>query len=115
MIRDVVKLPGKEQGKAFRDGDAAKARLLTKNGNGYVVSCYGSKVSAWDAMNGKLVWQRVMPRGEHIKSALLEPRLGDSSSSSTVDVVVLFGTGVGVVTRLDGSSGAVVWENRDTR
>lgn len=115
VMPGVGELSDEEQLKAFRDTGPLNARLLAKDGSGFVFSYYGATVSAWHAMTGKLLWQRVMPQGEHIKNARLVPHLDGSSSSSVVDVVVLFGTRVGVVTRLDGSSGAVVWEHRDTR
>lgn len=114
-VEDVTKLPEEEQPKAFGDTFPAKAGLLAEEGSSFVVSYYGSTVSAWDAMNGKLVWQRVIPQGQRVKSAQLLPSGRATSSSSAVDVVVLYGTEVGTIIRLDGSSGAVVWEHRDPR
>ncbi|KAF7502224.1 hypothetical protein GJ744_006429 [Endocarpon pusillum] len=113
VVEEAVKLPDEEQQKALRSIGPAKAGLLAEEGSGFVVSYYGSAVSAWDAMNGKLAWQRLMPQGQHVKSALLIPSGRDTSSSSAVDVLVLHGTEGGTVTRLDASSGAVVWEYED--
>jgi ER membrane protein complex subunit 1 len=114
-IQKVMKLPEEEQLKAFSDNSPSKAGLLAEEGSGFVVSYYGPTVSAWDAMNGKLVWQKLMPRGERIQGAQLLPSGRGTTPSSKVDVVVLYGAEEGVILRLDGSSGAVVWEHRDTR
>ncbi len=115
LVEDVGKLSEEEQSKALRNIGPAKAGLLAEEGSDLVVSYYGSAVSAWDAMNGKLVWQRFMPRSQHVQSARLIPSGRNVSSSSAVDVVVLYGTAGGTVTRLDGSSGVVVWEHEDRR
>ncbi len=115
VVEDGVKLPEEEQVKVFRDTGPAKSGLLAEEGSGVVVSYYGSTVSTWVAMNGKLVWQRVLPPGQHVRSAQLVRRREDDKSSSALDVLVLYGTEAGAVTMLDGSSGAIVWEHRDTR
>lgn len=115
VIEDVTKLPEKEQLKAFRESGPAKAGLLVKDGSGSVISYYGSTVSAWDARSGKLIWQSFMPEGQHIKDGGLVPSRHGTKSSSSPDVVVLYGTEAGTIMRLDGSSGVVVWEHVDTR
>lgn len=115
VVEDVVELSEEEKLKALRDAGPAKAGLLAEQGSSFLVSYYGPTVSTWDAMNGKLLWQRVMPQGQHVKSAQLVPSGRDVSSSLAVDVVVLYGTEVGAVTRLDGSTGAVMWDHEDTR
>jgi ER membrane protein complex subunit 1 len=115
VVEDVAKLPEEEPLKAFRDEGPAKAGLLAEEGTGLVVSYYGSTVSTWDAMNGKLVWQRVMPERHHVKSAQLVPNRRGKSSSSAADIVVLYGTVTGTILRLKGSSGEVVWEHTDMR
>ena len=114
VVEDVVKMADEEQQKALSIGPA-KAGLIAEEGSSFVVSYYGSAVSAWDAMNGKLAWQRFMPQGQHVKSAQLISSGRDVLSSSAVDVVVLHGAEGGTITRLDGSSGAVVWEYEDRR
>ncbi len=115
LVEEVGKLSEEEQSKALRNIGPAKAGLLAQEGSDFIVSYFGSAVSAWDAMNGKLVWQRFMPRRQHVKSAKLIPSGRDVLSSSAIDVAVLYGTGGGTITRLDGSSGAVVWEHEDKR
>jgi ER membrane protein complex subunit 1 len=115
VIQHVRELSEEEQSKAIKDGDLAKSGLLAQEGSGVVISYYGSTVSMWDAMNGKLVWQRVMPQDQHVQSAQLLPSQRKLDSSSPVDVVVLYGTGKGTISKLDGSSGATVWENTDAR
>jgi ER membrane protein complex subunit 1 len=115
VVEDVANLSEKEQLRAFRNTDPAKSGLIAQDGTGFVVSYYGSTVSAWDATNGKLLWQRVIPQGQHVKSALLVPNRHEPQSPSAVDVVVLSGMQVGTITKLDGSSGAVAWEHTDSR
>jgi ER membrane protein complex subunit 1 len=113
--QEVKKLHEEEQLKALTHTSPVKAGLLAEEGSGFVVSYYGPTVSAWDAMTGKLVWQRVMPHGQHVRSAQLLSSGRDNKSPSAVDVAVLYGTEESVVLRLDGSSGAVVWEHTDAR
>jgi len=114
-IEEVKKLPEEEPLKALTHTATANAGLLVEEGSGFVVSYYGPTISAWDAMNGKLVWQRFMPQGQRIRSAQLLSSDRDEKSPSAVDVVLLYGTEEGFILRLDGSSGAVVWEHTDTR
>jgi ER membrane protein complex subunit 1 len=113
--QEVKKLPEEEQLKALKHNSPAKAGLLAENGSGFVVSYYGPTLSAWDAMTGKLVWQRVMPQGQHVRNVQLLSNGRKTTSPPAVDVVVLYGTEEGVILRLDGSSGAVVWKHTDTR
>jgi ER membrane protein complex subunit 1 len=115
VVEDVADLSKQEQLRALRNTDPAKSGLIAQDGTGFVVSYYGSTVSAWDATNGKLLWQRVIPQGQHVKSALFVPNRREPQSPSAVDVVVLSGMQVGTITMLDGSSGAVAWEHTDSR
>jgi ER membrane protein complex subunit 1 len=89
--------------------------LLAQDGTPFVVSYYESTVSSWDAMNGKLLWQKILPPGQHIRSAQLAPPRRDGQSGSGFNVVVLYGSDSGTIITLNGDSGAVVWEHRDTR
>ena len=115
MVEDVVKLSGREQLNTFRDASLAKAALLAEDGIGILVSYYGSLVSAWDATNGKLIWQRMMPQGRHVKSAVLMQSRQNATSFSKIDVIVLSDTDSGTVVKLDGSSGVIKWEHIDSR
>jgi ER membrane protein complex subunit 1 len=115
VVEDMVKLSEEEQLKAVRDAGPSKAGLLAEEGNGVVITYYGSTLSTWDAMNGKLLWQRTMPSEQHVKSAQLVPNSRDVLSSSAFDVIVLYGTEKGTIERLDGSSGALLWEHSDAR
>lgn len=115
VVEDAMKLSEEEQLKAFRDTNPARGGLLAKDGSGSILSYYASAVSKWDAMNGRLVWQKVMPEGMHVINAHLVPNSPGRTSSSEADIVVLYGIGSGTIIRLDGSSGAVMWEHTDTR
>ena len=112
---DVVELSGEEQPKASRKTSPAKAGLLAEDGTGYVISYYGSTISAWDATNGKLLWQRVIPKGQQIQSASLVHSRSKTSPMSVTDVAVLYGIETSTILKLDGTSGALRWEHKDSR
>jgi ER membrane protein complex subunit 1 len=114
-IEDVIELSAEEQLNTLRDASPAEAGLLAEDGTGFVISYYGSTVSTWDATNGKLIWQRIMPQGQHVKSAVLVHSPRETSPVPAIDVVVLYGVHAGTISKLDGSSGALKWEHIDSR
>jgi outer membrane protein assembly factor BamB len=70
-------------------------------GDGLVVSA-GNSVSAWDGADGKLVWDVA---GRAFDVAVLD--VTDGSKNAGQDFVAVF---EGVVRRLSGRTGNVVWE-----
>jgi ER membrane protein complex subunit 1 len=114
-VQELVKLPEEEQVKELRESLPAKGGLLARDGKGFVVSYYGPKVSAWDATSGKLIWQRVMPNEQHVRSASLVLRKQEVDSPEVVDVVVSYGVEGGTILKLDGGSGDVLWEHAGSR
>lgn len=78
-----------------------------------VVAGIGSEVTAWSASEGRFDWGHTCQHGLVKDVEIVE--LGDSASSAYKDVVVLCGGQTPVVRRLDGKTGAVRWEQDDTR
>ncbi|MCJ1473890.1 hypothetical protein MMC13_002545 [Lambiella insularis] len=81
--------------------------LKAVDGEDVVVSAVGHNVNAWDAADGRLVWQWV-GRGpvRDLEVLGIEGVKGDVLVATEEE-------GKGVVTRLSGSSGEVVWEYSD--
>lgn len=115
VAEEALGLSGEGRPKAFKATSAKKAGLLAEDGSSFVISYYGSTISAWDATNGKLLWQRVMPQQQQVQSASLVHSRSEASPLSVLDVVVLHGTEAGTILKLDGSSGALKWEHIDSR
>jgi outer membrane protein assembly factor BamB len=87
--------------------------LRASDGESSVVSSIGHFVTAWSALDGKLVWQSRFVDGTAKDLELLE--LEDGQTGSARDVISLFGDKTGIVRRLDGVSGNVKWEFKDER
>jgi outer membrane protein assembly factor BamB len=87
--------------------------LRASDGESSVVSSMGHFVTAWSALDGKLVWQSRFVDGTAKDLELLE--LEDGQTGSARDVISLFGDKTGTVRRLDGVSGNVKWEFKDER
>ncbi len=78
-----------------------------------VISAVDGKLRAWDALDGKLVWGNEFGDGPVKDLEVLE--LVDGTEGSAKDAIVLSGEGKAVVRRLEGDTGAVVWEHIDDR
>ena len=89
--------------KESQKGDYDKGYLKALDGEDIVVSAVGRTVSAWDASDGKLVWQWA---GEGAVTGL--EVLGVEGMKGDV-IVATEDAGTNIVTRLDASSGTVVW------
>ncbi|KAL4821109.1 hypothetical protein BDW67DRAFT_152078 [Aspergillus spinulosporus] len=90
----------------------AQGLLRASGGKNAVVSASGDYVSAWSALDGKLIWETVSPGMPVVDLELLE--LEDASSAPLVtDAIALSGGQAGSVRRLDGSTGEVKWEFHD--
>lgn len=89
--------------------------LRGSDGNSAVVGAAGDYISSWSAQDGKLGWENWYSDGTVADLELLE--LEDASASSDVRdaLALIVGDGVGVVRRLDGESGNLKWEHRDSR
>ena len=96
-LKDFVK---EENGRGF---------LKALGGQDLVVSAVGTEIQAWDAADGRLVWnwrQEGLVRSLEVVD--IEGMRGDV-------VAVTEGTGKNIVTRLSASSGEVVWQHEDVR
>lgn len=82
--------------------------LVTQPGASFVVTHFGPQVSAWDAASGKLIWQWLAPDNQLIQQAQLVTR--SQKGSSPIDVIVLAGRESEEMVKLDGASGAVIWQ-----
>jgi outer membrane protein assembly factor BamB len=90
----------------------AQGLLRASGGKNAVVSALGDYVSAWSALDGKLIWESSSPGMPVVDLELLE--LEDASSAPLVtDAIALSGGHAGSVRRLDGSTGEVKWEYHD--
>ena len=92
----------------LRAGDASQS----------VVGAAGGYVSAWNALDGKLVWESRF-KGGSVKDLELLELHDPTAEPGSRDVVAAFGrhTGAGVSTvrRLAGATGEVKWEFTDYR
>ncbi|KAL3452117.1 hypothetical protein BJX65DRAFT_293304 [Aspergillus insuetus] len=90
----------------------AEGLLRASDGTNAVVSALGDHVSAWSALDGKLLWENWSPGMPIVDIELLE--LEDASvAPSTRDAIALSGGQAGSVKRLDGQTGEIKWERHD--
>jgi ER membrane protein complex subunit 1 len=94
----------------YTEGKGSEGFLRAKAGENVVVSGVGNHVSAWDAMDGRLVWDTKLDEGHTIKDLEV---VDDASTSPTV--VVLLGNEKGIVKTLDANTGEVKGEYFDER
>lgn len=88
--------------------------LRASGGTNAVVSAVGDHVSAWSALDGKLIWENRSPNMPVVDLELLE--LEDTSAAPLMrDAIALSGGQAGSVKRLDGSTGDIKWEYHDER
>ncbi|ETN40254.1 uncharacterized protein HMPREF1541_04530 [Cyphellophora europaea CBS 101466] len=82
--------------------------------DGQIVTGYGGKVSSWDALDGKLRWERDIGSPSTVNGVQLLP-LEDGASTVAQDVLVIAGGDGGqVVSRLAGTNGELVWSHSDS-
>ncbi|KAI9375756.1 hypothetical protein BJX61DRAFT_531345 [Aspergillus egyptiacus] len=86
--------------------------LRASGGTNAVVSALGDYINAWNALDGKLIWEKWSPNMPIVDLELLE--LEDGGAVSSVrDAIALSGGQAGSVRRLDGTSGEIKWEYQD--
>lgn len=83
--------------------------LRAVDGDETVFSAASGEVSSWGASDGKLAWTQAFHDGVVVDLALA------SGSSSQRDPVALFEGRPSIVRRLDGATGLLKWEYKDTR
>lgn len=79
-----------------------------------MISAVGGGVKAWDALSGKLIWGNEFNDGETRDLEVAELESG-KEGRAVKDAVLLSGSTEGVVRRLNGNTGDVMWEFRDDR
>ncbi|KAH0559447.1 hypothetical protein GP486_004037 [Trichoglossum hirsutum] len=77
-----------------------------------VISAVGPQVSAWDALEGKLVWRNEFADSVVKDLEVIEFDDGKATKNGK-DAVVLFAGDQAVVRRISGETGDVLWEYRD--
>ena len=100
--------------------NGTSARLVAAEGDGKVISSFGPYVSAWDALNGRLVWTEAVASNSHVLGLEIVPSPDRGSSVKTADVIVLaadeHATGSSTtITKLAGNDGRSIWEYSDER
>jgi outer membrane protein assembly factor BamB len=91
----------------FRGETGVQGFLRAAEGEGIVVSAVEGHVNAWDAMSGREVWNNEF-KGLAKDLEVMET-VGNEAHK---DALVLFEqAGKGVLRRLNGATGAVVWEH----
>ncbi|KAF2454176.1 hypothetical protein BDY21DRAFT_354303 [Lineolata rhizophorae] len=78
-----------------------------------VVSGIDGQVAAWSGADGKLAWQSRFGSAQVKDLEIIEFEDG-KAEDGVRDVIVLFGGDMPVVRRLDGRSGATMWEFEDS-
>lgn len=89
-----------------------KSKSFIVPGDGVVVTALISGVTAWDALDGRLAWN-ASERVEGEPKDLI--RIPASDTSNSYDFVILYGDSNGVVQKLDGATGKLLWKHSDTR
>ena len=95
--------------------NGTSARLVAAEGDGKVISSFGRYVSAWDALDGKLVWTQAVAGSSHIIGLETVPSPNRGSSANVADVVALAGDehlagSSTTIRRLAGDDGRSIWE-----
>ncbi|RMZ79010.1 hypothetical protein DV737_g3647, partial [Chaetothyriales sp. CBS 132003] len=95
---------------------AANAFLVAGDKDGQVISGFGHDISSWDAMDGRLRWQYLLPEESKVLGLRTVP--AKTADSAVQDVVFLSGSASGdgaiSITRLAGTDGARIWERADS-
>ncbi len=95
-------------------GNATTGFLRAGEKEDTVISATGLGVQAWDALSGKLIWANEFNDGETRDLEVVELESGKERRTAK-DAVLLSGSMEGVVRRLNGNTGDVMWEYRDDR
>ena len=93
-------------------------RLVAAEGDGKVVSSYGNEVTAWDALDGKLIWSKSVTSGLEVQDLKLVTGAFTDGTEASKDVIVLAGDRSGsgphpATLRLAGDTGNILWESED--
>ncbi|KAL5338998.1 hypothetical protein BJX70DRAFT_408445 [Aspergillus crustosus] len=92
--------------------DQPEGLLRASGGSNTVVSGLRDYVSAWSALDGKLIWENWSPNMPVVDLELLELEDG-SAAPAAKDAIALSGGQAGSIKRLDGTTGEIKWEHHD--
>lgn len=92
---------------------SSNAFLRATDGHDTVVSALGNGVSSWGAADGKLSWTTTFTEGQVHDLEVIEPLDGNLEGLSP-DPVVLVGGDKATVKRIDGKTGSLKWEYKDS-
>jgi ER membrane protein complex subunit 1 len=100
--------------------NGTSAKLVAAEGDGKVISSFGTDVSAWDALDGKLAWAQTIPGPAHILGLGIVSSPTSGSSVNVADVVALAGDehargSSAKILKLAGGDGRLIWEHSDDR
>ncbi|KAF2139060.1 uncharacterized protein K452DRAFT_233269 [Aplosporella prunicola CBS 121167] len=87
--------------------------LRAGEGQDIVISAVDDQVAAWDATDGRLVWDSSF-RNAHVRDLEVIELEDASTSAGAKDALVMFGGSNPAVMRLNGQSGAMKWAFEDT-
>jgi outer membrane protein assembly factor BamB len=94
---------------------AAPGFLRAGEDEDVVISAVGQQVRAWDALSGRLAWGNEFGDGVVADLEVIETAVA-TEAKRRKDALALFGSkGQGIVRRLHGDTGEVVWEFHDKR
>ncbi|KAL9617942.1 MAG: hypothetical protein Q9160_007308 [Pyrenula sp. 1 TL-2023] len=88
-----------------------KGETFLAPGDGLVVTASRSGVTAWDALDGRLVW-RSADLFEGVAQNVVKTPPSDTSRST--DFVALFRESHSVVRKIDGNDGKILWKYTDS-
>lgn len=95
-------------------GNATTGFLRAGEEEDTVISAVGGRVQAWDALSAKSIWANEFNDGEIRDLEVVELESAKERRTAK-DAVLLSGSTEGVVRRLNGNTGDVMWEFRDDR
>lgn len=83
--------------------------LVAADGENWLAAASGSSLHALEALTGRTIWQM------DFNGSVSDLKLLQTSDTSRLDLLALFReSGISVLRRLHGSTGAVIWETRET-
>ena len=100
--------------------NGTNARLVVSRGTGNVVAVFGHTVTAWDALDGRLVWNTEFPSHLTVLDMHQAPGTASPADSEAQDVFLLLGNAEDIsqpatIVRLARDSGLKMWEYNDIR
>lgn len=97
--------------------DNSTSYLVASERDGQVISGHDRTVAAWNALDGRLVWEYTVPHGVKISGLQAVPALESTSTSVSQDIVVLAVPTIpashATVLRVAGDGSGLIWQYID--